>query len=155
MTKTILFSAGRFAAVGMALLLGSAMAQDNGSAVDKRQAVFQKVCGTCHSADKVEARRTRTQWEDLIYKMIDMGAKGTDEEFRTILDFLATEHGRVNVNRGSSSELSAVLGLTAQQANLIVNYRRDNGKYENFAALAKTPGLDTAKLEKLRDAMSF
>ena len=70
-------------------------------------------------------------------------------------DYLASEHGRVNVNRGSASELSAVLGLTAQQASAIVNHRRERGKYENFEAFAQTPGLDAAKLEKLREAISY
>ena len=87
--------------------------------------------------------------------MIDLGDKGTDQELRTVLDYLASEHGRVNVNRGSASELSAVLGLTAQQASAIVSHRREHGKYENFEAFAKTPGLDAAKLEKLRDAIIY
>ena len=90
-----------------------------------------------------------------MYKMIDLGAKGTDQEFRTVLDYLASEHGRVNVNRGSASELSAVLGLTAQQASAVVAYRREQGKYENFEAFTKTPGLDAAVLEPLRDAIIY
>src|SRR5690606_23920616 len=95
----------------------AAAAQDAAPAVDKRRAVFQKICTTCHAMDNVGGRRTRSQWEDLMYKMIDLGAKGTDQEFRTVLDYLASEHGRVNVNRGPVSELTAVLGLTAQQAS--------------------------------------
>jgi competence ComEA-like helix-hairpin-helix protein len=105
--------------------------------------------------DNVGARRTRSQWEDLMYKMIDLGAKGTDQEFRTILDYLASEHGRVNVNRGSAAELAAVLGLTAQQSSAVVSHRREHGKYENFEAFAKTPGLDVEKLQELRDAISY
>lgn len=145
--------------IGAKLLLlwltGAAAGQDAASAVDKRHAVFQKICTTCHAMDNVGARRTRSQWEDLMYKMIDLGAKGTDQEFRTVLDYLASEHGRVNVNRGSASELSAVLGLTAQQASAIVSHRREHGRYESFEDFVKTPGLDAAKLEKLREAMSY
>jgi competence ComEA-like helix-hairpin-helix protein len=151
MKKTILFGAASV----LLWFTGAAMAQNGASAVDKRQAVFQKICTTCHSMDNVGARRTRSQWEDLIYKMIDLGAKGSDQEFRTILDYLASEHGRVNVNRGSASELSAVLGLTAQQASVIVSHRREHGKYENFEDFAKATGLDAAKLEDLRDAMTY
>ena len=134
---------------------GAAAAQDEAAAVDKRHAVFQKVCATCHAMDKVGGRRTRAQWEDLMYKMIDLGAKGSDKELQTVLEYLSSEYGRVNVNRGSASELSAVLGLTAQQAGAVVTYRREHGKYENFEGFAKTPGLDPAQLEKLRDAMSY
>lgn len=151
MTKKILFGA----VCALLAFTGAATAQDDGTTVDKRHALFQKICTTCHAMDNVGARRTRSQWEDLMYKMIDLDAKGTDQEFRTVLDYLASEHGRVNVNRGSASELSAVLGLTAQQASAIVNHRREHGKFENFEALARTPGLDVAKLEKLREAISY
>lgn len=155
MKNRIPFGAARLSAIGMVVFLGAAMAQDHASAVDERREVFLRVCGACHSADQVDARRTRSQWEDLMYKMIDLGAKGTDKEYRTILDYLTSEYGRVNVNRGSANELSAVLGLTTQQANVILNYRREHGKYENFDAFAKTPGLDAAKLEKFREALSY
>lgn len=151
MTKnTLMAAAGAWLA-----FTGAVAAQDADAAVDKRHAVFQKVCTTCHAMDNVGGRRTRAQWEDLLYKMIDLGAKGSNKEFQTVLEYLASEYGRVNVNRGSASELSAVLGLTAQQAGVIVNHRREHGKYENFEAFAKTPGLDAAKLENLREAISY
>lgn len=151
MTKKVLFGA----VCALLAFTGGATAEDGGTTVDKRHALFQKLCTTCHAMDNAGARRTRSQWEDLLYKMIDLGAKGTDQEFRTVLDYLASEHGRVNVNRGSASELSAVLGLTAQQASAIVSHRRERGKYENFEAFAQTPGLDAARLEKLREAISY
>lgn len=150
--KTTLLSA----AWALLLCTGAAMAQDERApAEDKRHAVFLKVCGTCHPMDKITARRSRSQWEDLLYKMIDLGAKGTDQEFRTILDYLTSEYGRVNVNRGPASELSAVLGLTKQQASAVVAYRREHGKFESFDDLAQMPGIDVGELEKLRDAINY
>lgn len=134
---------------------GAAVAQDGAAPVDKRHAVFQRVCSACHAMDNVGGRRSRAQWEDLIYKMIDLGAKGSEKDFQTTLEYLASAYGRVNVNRGSTSELSAVLGLTAQQAGAVISHRREHGKYEDFEAFVKTPGLDAAKLEDLRDAMSY
>jgi competence ComEA-like helix-hairpin-helix protein len=144
------------AAWALLLSTGAAMAQNEGApAADKRHAVFQKICSTCHPMDKITARRSRSQWEDVLYKMIDLGAKGTDQEFRTILDYLTSEYGRVNVNRGPAGELSAVLGLTKQQASAIVAHRREHRKFENFDALAQMPGIDVGQLEKLRDAISY
>ena len=151
MTKKTLIAA----VCALLAFTGIAAGQDGDAPVDKRHAVFQKVCSTCHAMDNVGGRRTRAQWEDLLYKMIDLGAKGSNKEFQTVLEYLASEYGRVNVNRGSASELSAVLGLTAQQAGVVISHRREHGKYENFEAFAKTPGLDAAKLEKLRDAISY
>jgi competence ComEA-like helix-hairpin-helix protein len=152
MTMRLLFGA----ALGLSLFAGAAMAQDEGApSEDKRHAVLVRVCASCHPMDKITARRSRSQWEDLLYKMIDLGAKGTDQEFRTILDYLTSKYGRVNVNRGPASELAAVLGLTKQQASAVVAYRREHGKFENFDDLAQMPGMDAGELEKLRDAISY
>lgn len=140
-----------------ALLLFAAplAAQEEAAPSDKRHAVFQKVCSPCHAQVKLDVRRTKSQWEDVIYKMIDLGAKGSDEEFRTILGYLTNRYGRVNVNRSPANDLSAVLGLTKQQASAVVAYRREHGKFENFEALAQVPGIDAAKLEPLQDAISY
>ena len=40
-----------------------------------------KVCGTCHPADRgASVRLTRAGWQDVIAKMLTLGAKGTDAE---------------------------------------------------------------------------
>ena len=145
----------------MLLLTGAVAAQDGAATpardapVDKRQALVQKLCSKCHPMEKISARRTRSQWEDMLYKMIDLGAKGSDKEFRTILDYLASEYGRVNVNRGPASELSAVLGLTRQQAAAVVAHRREHGKFEDLDALAQLLGIEAAEIKKVREAIGF
>ena len=67
-------------------------------------AAFQKVCGACHSVETVTSqRRTRAQWQESINSMIARGAKGTDEEFALILDYLTTQYGPAPaVGRGAS-----------------------------------------------------
>src|SRR3954447_3349606 len=55
---------------------------------------FQKVCGACHSLETVTSqRRTRPQWQESIASMIARGAKGTEEEFSLILDYLTIQYG--------------------------------------------------------------
>jgi mono/diheme cytochrome c family protein len=57
-------------------------------------AVFQKVCGACHPIETVTSqRRTRAQWQESIGQMVARGAKGTEEEFATVLDYLTRNHG--------------------------------------------------------------
>ena len=57
-------------------------------------ATFQKVCGACHAVETVTAqRRSRAQWQENINSMITRGAKGTEEEFALILDYLTTQFG--------------------------------------------------------------
>src|SRR5580765_8299578 len=58
------------------------------------QEAFQKVCGACHTLDTVTSqRRTRAQWQESITSMIARGAKGSDQEFALILDYLSSQYG--------------------------------------------------------------
>jgi mono/diheme cytochrome c family protein len=61
---------------------------------DRGREAFQKICGACHSTETVTSeRRNRAQWQENINSMIARGAKGTDEEFSLILDFLTLNYG--------------------------------------------------------------
>jgi cytochrome c oxidase cbb3-type subunit III len=56
--------------------------------------VFQNVCGACHALETVTSqRRTRAQWQESINSMVARGAKGTEEQFSLILDYLTTQYG--------------------------------------------------------------
>lgn len=83
-----------FAAASLLLLYSPAgYAQ---APVGAREA-FEKVCGACHTVETVTSqRRTRAQWQESIHSMIDRGAKGTDEEFGLILNYLAAQYGPVS-----------------------------------------------------------
>ena len=79
----------------------------------------------------------------------------TDEDWDIIQTYLVKHYGRVNVNRARPDDLAEVLGVTPETAAAIVAYRKEHGEFVDFDAFAKVPGLDLAKLEKLRDAISF
>lgn len=52
--------------------------------------VLTRVCATCHPAEIVLGRgMSREQWGSIVSNMVSRGAKGSDEEFATILDYLA------------------------------------------------------------------
>ena len=145
------------------LALAAGSAQEPPAAETKRpddikaEEAFTRNCIKCHPADRVTgSRRTRPQWEEVMTTMqTARGAVIADEEWDVILDYLVKQHGRVNVNRGTTDDLVEVLGLTAESADTIVKFRREHGNFADFDAFAKVPGLDAAKLEKKRDAISF
>ena len=117
---------------------------------------LQKVCGVCHALERVTAsRRSRAQWEETMDKMISMGAKGTEDEFAAVLAYLVQRYGRVNVNAATAVEIAEVVGLSEKEAEVIVKYRQEKGKFDDFEALSKTPGVAVEKLEKSREAISF
>ena len=131
----------------------SANAQDQD---DAPAAAFKRVCSNCHDADRILAtRRTRTQWEEVIEKMIDRGAEGTSDDFTTAEEYLLRVSGRVNVNRATSKDMMTVLGITDKDAGAIADYRKANGEFKDFDALSKVPGIDLEKLNHARDAISF
>ncbi len=139
-------------AAAMLLTIG-ARAQDQD---DAPAAAFRRVCSNCHDADRILAtRRTRTQWEEVIEKMIDRGAEGTSDDFTTAEEYLLRVSGRVNVNRAATKDMVLVLGITQKDADAIAEYRKANGEIKDFDSLAKIPGIDLEKLNKARDAISF
>src|SRR3954462_1538238 len=141
--------------IGAALFLVviGAEAQDQD---DAPAAAFRRVCSSCHDAERIlSTRRTRTQWEEVIEKMIDRGAEGTSDDFTTAEEYLLRVSGRVNVNRAAAKEMVIVLGITQKDADAIAEYRKANGEFKDFDSLAKVPGIDLEKLNKARDAISF
>jgi len=51
-----------------------------------------RVCGSCHAVERaLSVRLSREGWQDTIAKMVDLGAKASDEERATVLNYLA-EH---------------------------------------------------------------
>src|SRR5262245_7294235 len=134
---------------------GHAQAQDPSS--DKDAPTFQRVCSNCHPITRVTAsRRAKKQWEEVIETMItSRGAKVSDEDFDTILGYLARNYGRVNVNQAPADELSEVLAVPDTVAGAIVSYRSEHGTFADFEALAKVPGIDKDALEKKREAIAF
>jgi competence protein ComEA len=155
-------AAGRTAWAAVALAAGllasvtASLAAGRQEPEDHAAVAFKRVCATCHDAERIlSARRTRTQWEEVIDKMIERGAAGTDEDFTAAEQYLLRVSGRVNVNRALSTDIVDVLGLTQKDADAILEYRKSNGEFKDFDELCKVPGIDLEKLKQGRDAVSF
>ena len=121
------------------------------------KAELQKVCGTCHQAERSAAvRLTREGWEGVIGDMVTRGARGTDEEFAAILDYLAKnflgEAPRpLNINRATNVELESVAGLTRKEAAALIKWRDASGPCTALDDLKKVVGLDYKKIEARKD----
>lgn len=91
---------------GICLFLFAAVGAAQTPDLAHSREVFNKVCGTCHTPESaVSMRRTRTEWQEEIARMIANGAKGTDDEFATVLDYLTSQFGRTAGGRGAQSLL--------------------------------------------------
>jgi competence ComEA-like helix-hairpin-helix protein len=119
--------------------------------------VVVKVCGNCHEPRRAASvRLTRDGWSATIDDMIRRGAKGTDDEFNTVLDYLAEnflgEAARpLNVNTASAIELESVAGLLRKEAAAVLDYRDKHGPFQKLDDMKKVPGLDFKKIDSRRD----
>jgi competence protein ComEA len=120
-----------------------------------------KVCGVCHEPQRAASiRLTREGWESTIGDMIARGAKGSDEDFQAILDYLAKNFlgeasKPLNVNTATSVELESVLLLFRKEAAAVIAYREKNGLFKNVEDLKKVPGIDVKKIDAQKDRLYF
>ncbi len=120
-----------------------------------------KVCGKCHSPEQAASlRQTRTGWEETISKMVNMGSEGTDDEYETVLDYLTKQFGPeapkpIEINKASSIELEAGLGLSRSESAAVIKYRTDNGAFKSIDDLKNVPGIDFKKVEARKARLKF
>src|SRR3954447_17335517 len=115
-----------------------------------------KLCVGCHEIELVVARRhTRTEWEGVMEDMVARGSNGTAEDLAALVEYLNRNLGKVNVNQATTKDLQAALKLEEKDAQAIVSWREQHGKFKNFEEVRKTPGLDAAKLADKRGWMAF
>lgn len=115
-----------------------------------------KLCVGCHEIDLVVARRhTREEWDGVVEDMIARGTKGTEAELSRVAEYLSKYLGKVSVNSATAKGLQDGLRITEQDAQVIVAWRDQHGKFKNFEEVRKVPGLDVAKIVGKRGWISF
>jgi competence protein ComEA len=148
---------GAFPALVLILVPTTASAQDpfpDGPGKD----VTVRICGTCHpSARGAAVRLTREGWQDVIAKMVSLGAKGTDEELAAVLDYLSTNFKGdapkpVNLNTAPAIDLESVAGLLRKEAAALIGYRTKH-QCKTLDDLKKVPGVDFRKIDRRRDRL--
>ena len=132
------------------------MAQAQDLPEGKGKDVVEEVCGACHGTDLVSSRRaTKEGWSYIVDDMVSRGASATNDQIKTINDYLAKNFGQVNVNKAASDEIARVLEVTPAQADAIVKYRMDHGDFKTLDDVNKVPGLETAKLDTKKDRLAY
>jgi competence protein ComEA len=123
---------------------------------DPDTGLFMRMCNNCHDTNQiVSRRRTRTEWEDVITKMVEQGLDGSAKDLETVFAYLNRNYGKVFINRAPADELVAVLTITQKDADALVAYRKTAGSFADFEAIRKVPGIDLKKLEDKKDAIAY
>lgn len=62
--------------------------------------------------------------------------------------------GKVNINKASKEELMTLSGIGESKANLIINYREENGAFSKIEDLMKIEGIKEGVFNKIKDDIS-
>jgi hypothetical protein len=118
-----------------------------------------RICGTCHPADRAASvRLTRAGWQDVIGKMVGLGAKGTDAELETVLGYLSTNfkgEGRkpLNLNTATAVDLQSIVLMLRKESAAWIAWRAKQGPCKTLDDLKKVPGLEFSKIEERRERL--
>ncbi len=114
MTRNFSFAAALLAA---SILLPAAWAQLPDGA---GKTEVQTICTQCHElARSIAPRQDKTAWQATVDKMITLGAKASDKDFQTVVNYLSTNYPadevpRINVNEARAIDLES--GLTLRRS---------------------------------------
>jgi DNA uptake protein ComE-like DNA-binding protein len=90
------------------------------------QDVTLRLCSSsCHGIDKIVAEhRSKSQWAETIETMKTDGLKGSDEDLKTVINYMTIHFGvQVKINKATARQIDDVLVLDETQADAIVKYR--------------------------------
>jgi competence protein ComEA len=147
-----------FAVVAVSFAWGAfLLARQEAPAAAGRAVTMQMCASSCHGTERFASEhRSKSQWIETIETMKGEGAAGTDAEFKAVLGYLVAHAGiQVKINVATAKQIDDALDLEPGQAEAIVKYREKNGKFADWDALLKVPGLDPKKLNEQRENVVF
>jgi competence ComEA-like helix-hairpin-helix protein len=126
------------------------------AADDPYAELFAQTCNRCHDGARITAvRRTRDEWQDVITKMIEKGAMGSEEDFLNVFGYLRRHYGKVYINSATADEITTSLALSGKDADAILAFRKAHGAFQDFDAVRKVPDIDVKTLDDHKDAVAF
>lgn len=81
--------------------------------------------------------------DDIETEVIDDGASG-------IVGDTTADQGIININKADENELQSLNGIGESLASSIVEYRKENGKFETIEDLKNVPGIGESKFENIK-----
>jgi len=120
-----------------------------------------RVCKGCHELERsLSPRQDRAAWQQTMDKMVSLGAEMTEEDYNTVLDYLAKNYPgeevpKLNINKATAIDFESRLTLPRSQAAAIIEYRTRNGPFKTIDDLKKVPGVDAAKIDAKKDRLTL
>lgn len=77
--------------------------------------------------------------------------QNVDPSMTTVEEGTESRKQIININTATLNELIELPGIGEATANKIIEYRKENGRFENIEELKNVPGIGNAKFENLKD----
>jgi len=162
--SAVLLSAAACALVASTVLVASQGSQSDAPPPARTRPIdrvgaerFTRLCNDCHDSQRISAaRRTSAEWEEIISEMISKGLSAPDTELSSVWEYVLASSGRIDINKTTKAdEITLVLGLPKKDAQALLDYRAEHGRFADIDALKKVPGIDVTLLDEGKDAITF
>ena len=111
--------------------------------------------GFAENADEtaINLAVTVTDEEKIIipYKEISTNRKESAKINQLFTETISNTSGKININTASVEELKTLSGIGQSTAEKIVNYRKENTKFENIEDIKNVSGIGDAKFNSIKD----
>lgn len=86
-------------------------------------------------------------------KLYIPGKNEEEKEYITRGNGNQTETAKVNINTAQIEELSTLPGIGEATANKIIEYRKENGKFEKIEDIKNVPGIGDSKFQNIKEML--
>ena len=119
--------------------------------------LVEVICTACHDSARIIAKQgTKADWQSKVLEMLQECPDVAQEERDRIVDYLAKSFPRhVNVNTATAKDLASILEFSSKEAEAVVRYREEKGKFHTVEELKKVPGLDSAKVDSIKNRLEL
>ena len=119
--------------------------------------VAVRLCSDCHPIVSVTRHReSRTQWGQIIEKMIGEGAQINDADFETLVVYFSVVLGKkVRINDATATVVAETFDIDEKLAAAVVAYRRHKGPFKSWKDIAAVPGINPKRVEEQKDNLDF
>lgn len=118
--------------------------------------VVARVCIQCHGLEYVvPSGRSAQVWRDTLDLMRAYGAEASDEDWKTITDYIIVNLAHLNVNKATAEEIGPVFAVNEKVAQGVIAYRDKQGGFKTIEDLKKAPDLDPQKIDALKPRLTF
>lgn len=120
-----------------------------------------KLCTQCHEIERaLSPRQDHDAWQATIDKMVTLGLRGSDDDLRLVVDYLAKNFPgepipKLNVNTATAIQFESALSLKRSESAAVVEYRTKNGNFKSLDDFKNIPGVPFEKFAAKKARLIF